>query len=126
MTLGKLLKIEPKLTTLISSGTAICGGSAIAAVASVIAVSEAQIAVAMGAVFLLNAVAIYVFPVIGHEVAHLSAHQFGTWAAVAIHDVSSVVTAAGVWDRKWPDASNPALASQTATAVKLTRTLGRR
>ncbi len=121
--LGKLLKIDAKLTTLLSSGTAICGGSAIAATASVIGATEAHIAVAMGAVFLLNAVAIYIFPYIGHEIAHLSAHQFGTWAAVAIHDVSSVVTAAGEFDKHWPDASNPALASQTATAVKLTRTL---
>ncbi len=121
--LGKLLKIDAKLTTLLSSGTAICGGSAIAATASVIAATEAQIAVAMGAVFLLNAVAIYIFPYIGHELAHMNAHQFGTWAAVAIHDVSSVVTAAGEFDRHWPDAANPALASQTATAVKLTRTL---
>ncbi len=121
--LGKLLKIDAKLTTLLSSGTAICGGSAIAATASVIGAAEAPIAVAMGAVFLLNAVAIYIFPYIGHEVAHLSAHQFGTWAAIAIHDVSSVVTAAGEFDKHWPDATNPALASQTATAVKLTRTL---
>ena len=121
--LGKLLKIDAKLTTLLSSGTAICGGSAIAATASVIGAAEAHIAVAMGAVFLLNAVAIYIFPYIGHEIAHLSAHQFGTWAAVAIHDVSSVVTAAGEFDTHWPDASNPALATQTATAVKLTRTL---
>lgn len=121
--LGRLLKIDAKLTTLLSSGTAICGGSAIAATASVIGAAEAHIAVAMGAVFLLNAAAIYIFPYIGHEIAHLSAHQFGTWAAVAIHDVSSVVTAAGEFDRHWPDATNPALASQTATAVKLTRTL---
>ncbi len=120
--LGRLLRIDAKLTTLLSSGTAICGGSAIAATASVIAATEAHIAVAMGAVFLLNAVAIYVFPFIGHEV-HMNAHQFGTWAAVAIHDVSSVVTAAGVYDRRWPDPANAALASQTATAVKLTRTL---
>ncbi len=121
--LGKLLKIDAKLTTLLSSGTAICGGSAIAATASVIGAAEAHIAVAMGAVFLLNAVAIYIFPYIGHEIAHLSAHQFGTWAAVAIHDVSSVVTTAGEFDKHWPDATNPGLASQTATAVKLTRTL---
>ncbi len=121
--LGKLLKIDAKLTTLLSSGTAICGGSAIAATASVIGAAEGPIAVAMGAVFLLNALAIYIFPSIGHDLAHLSAHQFGTWAAVAIHDVSSVVTASGSFDKQWPDAANPALASQTATAVKLTRTL---
>lgn len=120
--LGRMLRTEPKLTTLLSSGTAICGGSAIAATASVIAATEAQIAVAMGAVFLLNAGAIYIFPPLGHALG-MSAHQFGTWAAVAIHDVSSVVTAAGIYDKHWPDPGNAALASQTATAVKLTRTL---
>ncbi|HVU64657.1 MAG TPA: putative sulfate exporter family transporter [Phycisphaerales bacterium] len=120
--LGRALRTEAKLTTLLSSGTAICGGSAIAATASVIAATEAQIAVAMGAVFLLNALAIYLFPPLGHALG-MSAHQFGTWAAVAIHDVSSVVTAAGVYDRRWPDPHNASLAAQTATAVKLTRTL---
>jgi uncharacterized integral membrane protein (TIGR00698 family) len=120
--LGRTLGTEAKLTTLLSSGTAICGGSAIAATASVIAATEAQIAVAMGAVFLLNSLAVYIFPPLGHAMG-MSAHQFGTWAAIAIHDVSSVVTAAGAYDRSWPDAQNAALASQTATAVKLTRTL---
>lgn len=119
--LGKMLKIDAKLTTLLSSGTAICGGSAIAATASVIAATEAQIAVAMGAVFLLNAIAIYIFPYVGHEL-HMTSQQFGTWAAVAIHDVANVVGAAGVFDRTYGDAGHP-VATQTATAVKLTRTL---
>ena len=120
---GRLLACEDKLTALLSAGTAICGGSAIAAVASVIAATQAQIAVAMGAVFLLNAVALYVFPWLGHAIG-LTQDQFGTWAAVAIHDVSSVVGAATAFDHAyhttgpWPDR-----ALQVATAVKLSRTL---
>lgn len=124
--LGKWLKTERTVTTLLSSGTAICGGSAIAATASVIGATEAQIAVAMGAVFLLNAIAIYIFPYIG-ELLHMSQEQFGTWAAVAIHDVANVVGAAASFDRSAARAGNvlahPHLATETATAVKLTRTL---
>jgi uncharacterized integral membrane protein (TIGR00698 family) len=110
---GRLLKISPKTSALITSGTAICGGSAIAAVGSVIGAAEGEMTVAMGTVFLLNAVALYVFPLIGHAL-HLSQTQFGTWAGVAIHDISSVVGAASRYGL-------PAL--QTATAVKLSRAL---
>ena len=111
--LGKVLGILPKTSALISAGTAICGGSAIAAVGSVIGVAEGEITVAMGTVFILNAVALYLFPVIGHAL-HLSQTQFGTWAGVAIHDISSVVGAASHYGLS---------ALQTATAVKLSRAL---
>jgi len=111
--LGKTLKLDGQTTALVSVGTAICGGSAIAAVSSVIAASEAQIAVSIGTIFLLNAVALYVFPPIGH-LLHLSQGQFGLWAGVAIHDISSVV-GAGL--------SYGTGALNTATAVKLSRSL---
>jgi len=110
---GRFLKINAKTSALITSGTAICGGSAIAAVGSVIGAAEGEMTVAMGTVFLLNAVALYVFPLIGHAL-HLSQTQFGTWAGVAIHDISSVVGASARYGL-------PAL--QTATAVKLSRAL---
>ena len=110
---GRFLKIGAKTSALITAGTAICGGSAIAAVGSVIGAAEGELTVAMGTVFLLNAAALYVFPIIGHAL-HLSQAQFGTWAGVAIHDISSVVGAAARYGL-------PAL--QTATAVKLSRAL---
>lgn len=88
--LGRLLSNEGKISTLISSGTAICGGSAIAAIAPIIRANHEQTAVAMGTVFLLNAVGLLAFPALGHYL-HLSQHQFGLLAALAIHDTSSVV-----------------------------------
>jgi uncharacterized integral membrane protein (TIGR00698 family) len=111
--LGKTLHLPARTSVLISAGTAICGGSAIAAVSSAIAATEAEIAVSIGTVFLLNAVALYVFPPIGH-LLHLSQAQFGLWAGVAIHDISSVVGAGLSYGN---DALN------TAMAVKLSRTL---
>ena len=111
--LGKLLSISPKTSALISAGTAICGGSAIAAVGSVIGVEEGEVTVAMGTVFILNAVALYLFPVLGHAM-RMSQTQFGTWAGVAIHDISSVVGASSHYGLS---------ALQTATAVKLSRAL---
>ena len=110
---GHRMALDSKTSTLISVGTAICGGSAIAAVSSVIGASEAEIAVSIGTIFLLNAVALYVFPLTGH-LLHLSQAQFGLWAGVAIHDISSVVGAGMSYG---PDALT------TATAVKLSRTL---
>ena len=110
---GCRMALDSKTSTLISVGTAICGGSAIAAVSSVIGASEAEIAVSIGTIFLLNAVALYVFPLAGH-LLHLSQAQFGLWAGVAIHDISSVVGAGMSYG---PDALT------TATAVKLSRTL---
>lgn len=110
---GKLLRINRGTTVLISAGTAICGGSAIAAVGSAIDAEEGDMTVAMGVVFLLNGTALYLFPPLGHAL-DLTNHQFGTWAGVAIHDVSSVVGAAGRYGLD---------ALQTATAVKLSRAL---
>ncbi|WP_242916294.1 YeiH family protein [Pontibacter liquoris] len=110
---GKLLHMSGRSTHLVSSGTAICGGSAIAAVAPVVNASEKEISVALGTVFLLNAVALVVFPPVGHFF-HLSQHQFGLWSAIAIHDTSSVVGAAATYGQQ---------ALQVATTVKLARAL---
>ena len=111
--LGRRLNIRPVTAMLVTVGTAICGGSAIAAVGSVIVAGEAEMSAALGTVFLLNAVALYVFPVAGHYLG-LSQIQFGTWAGVAIHDISSVVGAAAAYGHH---------ALQVATAVKLSRAL---
>ncbi len=111
--LAKLLGVEKKLNHLISAGTAICGGSAIAAVAPAIKASEKEISVALGVVFILNALALFVFPFIGNQL-HLSQEQFGIWAAIAIHDTSSVVGAATQFGEK---------ALEIATTLKLTRAL---
>jgi uncharacterized integral membrane protein (TIGR00698 family) len=90
--LAKWLGVAPKLATLISIGTAICGGSAIAAVAPVIEADERDVTVSLGTVFVLNAAALVIFPYIGHAL-DLSQFAFGTWSALAIHDTSSVVGA---------------------------------
>ncbi len=111
--LGRKLGIDPQTSLLISTGTAICGGSAIAAVGSVIDAGESSMTLAMGTVFLLNAAALYLFPLLGHAL-HLSQTQFGVWAGIAIHDISSVVAAAN---------SYGPTALTTATAVKLSRAL---
>lgn len=111
--LGILLKIDKKTSHLISSGTAICGGSAIAAVAPVINAGEEQISVALGIVFILNSIALFIFPPIGRAL-HLTQGQFGMWSAIAIHDTSSVVGAASRYG---------AHALEVATTVKLTRAL---
>ena len=91
--LGKLLRVERFSSTLISAGTAICGGSAIAALGPVLAAGEEAMAVSLGAVFVLNSVALFLFPALGHWLG-LTQAQFGVWAALAIHDTSSVVGAA--------------------------------
>lgn len=111
--LGKILKIDRKTSQLISSGTAICGGSAIAAIAPVIHADEKQISVALGTVFILNSIALFLFPAIGHALS-LSQQQFGLWAAIAIHDTSSVVGAANKYGPQ---------ALEVATTVKLARAL---
>lgn len=110
---GKLLKVSEKTSALISSGTAICGGSAIAAVAPAINADSEEISVSSGTVFILNSIALFVFPVIGHAL-DLSQNQFGIWAAIAIHDTSSVVGAATKYGAE---------AAQIATTVKLARAL---
>jgi len=121
--LGRWLNTEPKLTTLLSSGTAICGGSAISATGSVIGATPTQMSVAIGTVFLLNAAALFLFPWLGH-LMHMTDPQFGTWAAVAIHDISSVVGASTYFAQHYSDApTGTSTALQVATAVKLSRTL---
>lgn len=114
LALGRLLRTDAPVTMLVSSGTAICGGSAIAAVGSAIGASAPAMAVATGCVFLLNAAGLYLFPLIGHAL-DLSPRDFGVWAGVAIHDVSSVVGAATVYG------GQDATALDTANVVKLTR-----
>lgn len=111
--IGKWFNIEKKTSFLISAGTAICGGSAIAAISPVIKAEEKQISVALGCVFILNSVALFSFTVIGHYF-NLSQTQFGLWCAIAIHDTSSVVGAAGKYG---------AHALEVATTVKLARAL---
>ena len=111
--LGYSLHINRKTAYLISSGTAICGGSAIAAVGPVLKANENEMAVSLGVIFILNAVALFVFPPLGH-MFDMSQAQFGTWAAIAIHDTSSVVGAGEVYGEQ---------ALQMATLIKLTRAL---
>lgn len=111
--LAKLFRVDSKTGTLISAGTAICGGSAIAAIASVINPKSAQISFSLAVVFILNAIALIIFPVIGHYF-NLSQETFGTWAAIAIHDTSSVVGAGAMYGPK---------ALEIATTVKLIRAL---
>ena len=109
----KLLKVERDTSYLISSGTAICGGSAIAAVGPVLKAKDTEMSVALGTVFILNAMALFVFPVIGHAL-DMTQQQFGMWAAIAIHDTSSVVGAGAAYGEE---------ALQVATTIKLTRAL---
>lgn len=111
--LARLLKVEKHLGHLISSGTSICGGSAIAAISPVINANPKTISVSLGVVFLLNSIALFVFPAIGHYF-HMTQDQFGMWAALAIHDTSSVVGAALDYGEE---------ALRVATTVKLARTL---
>lgn len=109
----KLLKVDRDTAYLISSGTAICGGSAIAAVGPVLRAKDSEMSVALGTIFILNAIALFIFPVIGHAL-NMSQHEFGTWAAIAIHDTSSVVGAGQAYGEE---------ALQVATTIKLTRAL---
>ena len=92
----KMLKVDRNTSYLISSGTAICGGSAIAAVGPVIKAKDSEMSVALGTVFILNAIALFLFPAIG-KLLGLDEQQFGTWAAIAIHDTSSVVGAGAAY-----------------------------
>ena len=111
--LGRVFRLSRNNSYLISSGTAICGGSAIAAVAPIIDADDNETTMSMVTVFVLNAVALLIFPAIGHLLG-LSQEQFGTWAAIAIHDTSSVVGAGAAYGEE---------ALQIATTVKLTRAL---
>lgn len=111
--LASWMAIDRRTGYLISAGTAICGGSAIAAVGPVIKANENQMAVSLGVIFILNSIALFIFPPLGH-LFDMSQAQFGTWAAIAIHDTSSVV---GAGDAYGPEAL------QLATLIKLTRAL---
>ncbi|MBB6369474.1 YeiH family protein [Chryseobacterium shigense] len=111
--LGKVFKLEKKLSYLLSVGTAICGGSAIAAVSPIIKPGTKEISLGLAIIFTLNSIALFVYPAIGH-LLQLSQEQFGLWCAVGIHDTSSVVGAAG----KYGDE-----ALKIATTVKLARAL---
>ena len=111
--LGCLIKVGKKSAFLISAGTAICGGSAIAAVGPIADANEEEMAVALGTVFILNSIALFLFPVIGYWL-HLSQSQFGLWSALAIHDTSSVVGATAKYG---------ATALAVGTTIKLARAL---
>jgi uncharacterized integral membrane protein (TIGR00698 family) len=113
MSLGALLKVQKTPAFLISTGTAICGGSAIAAVGPIIHAGDEQMAVSLATIFVLNSVALLIFPAIGAALG-LSQTQFGLWAALAIHDTSSVVGAAAKYG---------AAALAVGTTVKLARAL---
>ncbi|CAN5154589.1 putative sulfate exporter family transporter [soil metagenome] len=111
--IGKVLNVSSRVRTLVSSGTAICGGSAIAAIGPAIKAENDEMTVSLGTIFVLNAVALFAFPIIGHSVG-LSQQQFGLWAAVAIQDTSSVVGAATSFGPE---------SLAVAATVKLARTL---
>lgn len=110
---GKALNVRSKTSALISSGTAICGGSAIAAVGPAINAEHEEMSVSLGTVFILNSIALFLFPLIGHGVG-LTENQFGIWSAIAIHDTSSVVGASQAYGEQ---------ATTVATTVKLARAL---
>ena len=109
----KLLKINRNTAYLISSGTAICGGSAIAAVGPIIKAKDSDMSVALATIFILNAIALFLFPALGHWLG-MTQQEFGTWAAIAIHDTSSVVGVGAAYGEE---------ALQVATTIKLTRAL---
>lgn len=113
LALGYLYKVDKNTTMLIASGTAICGGSAIAAVSPIIDAKNNQITFALTVIFVLNAIALFIFPVIG-QALNMSQENFGYWSAIAIHDTSSVVGAGAAYGKE---------ALEVATTVKLTRTL---
>src|SRR6202030_482578 len=111
--LGYLIHVAEKPSFLISAGTAICGGSAIAAVGPIVGASEEEMAVSLGAVFILNSVALFVFPAVGLAL-HMRQSQFGLWSALAIHDTSSVVGATAKYGP---------MALSVGTTIKLARAL---
>jgi uncharacterized integral membrane protein (TIGR00698 family) len=113
LALGKVLRVRGNSSFLITAGTAICGGSAIAAIGPILRADDEEMAVSLGTVFILNSVALLIFPPIGGAL-HLSQSQFGLWAALAIHDTSSVVGAAAKYGQE---------ALVIGTTVKLARAL---
>ncbi|MDE0191641.1 MAG: putative sulfate exporter family transporter [Gammaproteobacteria bacterium] len=113
LVIGRLMKVDDDQTRLLTTGTAICGGTAIVTLAPVIRARPESVAICIGIVFILNAIAILVLPWVGHQL-QMTQDQFGVWAALAIHDTSSVVGAAAIFGDR---------ALETATTVKLVRTL---
>ena len=111
--IGKILKIENRLVFLISSGAAICGGTAMAAIAPIIKAKPQELLIALTIVFLLNAIAIILFPIAGNYL-EMSDFEFGAWSALAIHDTSSVVGAASIYSNE---------SAQVAATLKLGRTI---
>ena len=109
----RVLRMDRNTSYLISSGTAICGGSAIAAIGPVVRAKDGEMSVALATVFVLNVIALFLFPWVGHALG-MSQHDFGTWAAIAIHDTSSVVGAGAAYGEE---------ALRVATTIKLTRAL---
>ena len=120
----KLLHVDSQTSYLLSSGTAICGGSAIAAVGPIIKAKAESMSVALGVVFVLNGIALFLFPYIGDALG-MTMKQFGMWAAIAIHDTSSVVGAGAAYDQMHPEliAQQGVSALEVATTIKLTRAL---
>ena len=111
--LSRLFKVTSPLAQLITSGTAICGGSAIGAIAPILKADHLSLAISLGVVFLLNGVSVFIFPNLGHALS-LTQEEFGLWSALAIHDTSAVVAAAGIYGDR---------ALEMATTLKLTRAL---
>lgn len=111
--IARMMRMETKTSYLISAGTSICGGSAIAAVSPAINANDREIGLALATVFVLNSLALFIFPVIGHALS-LDQETFGKWAAIAIHDTSSVIGAASAYGEE---------ALTTATTLKLSRAL---
>ena len=111
--IGKILKIENRLAFLISSGAAICGGTAMAAIAPIIKAKPQELLIALTIVFLLNAIAIILFPIAGNYL-EMSDFEFGAWSALAIHDTSSVIGAASIYSNE---------SAQVAATLKLGRTI---
>ena len=116
--IGKLFSVDGKIADLITSGTSICGASAIAAIASTIKANEKQISVALGTVFILSASGLIIFPIIG-DYLKLTQHQFGIWAGLSIHDTASAIGAAMDFDKGF----NESVAEKVATIIKLSKVI---
>ena len=116
--IGKIFNIDRKIADLITSGTSICGASAIAAIASTIKANEKQISVALGTIFMLSTTGLIIFPIIG-DYLKLTQHQFGIWAGLSIHDTASAIGAAMDFDK----AFNEDIAEKVATIIKLSKVI---
>ena len=116
--IGKTFNVERKLADLITSGTSICGASAIVAIASTIKANEKQISIALGTVFMLSASGLIIFPIIG-DYLKLTQHQFGIWAGLSIHDTASAIGAAMDFDKPFTEG----VAEKVATIIKLSKVI---